>query len=120
MTARNPRILTNGGQVPNLVVSNTITTGTMMIPGPASGLNYLIKQIIISNMGSSANVVNFYLDTTTTVSTVERVIETSVAADSTTILYINLPMVDVNLDLYANATSANEVNVTVIGDIEAV
>ena len=120
MTARNPRILSNGGQVPNLVVGTLGSTATIMVSGPAAGLNYLIRQIILSNMGSSANVVHLYLDSTTTVSSVERVIETSVAADSTSILYINLPMVDVNLDLYANATSASEVNITVIGDIEAV
>ena len=120
MTARNPRILSNGGQVPDLVVATLGSSATIIVSGPVSGLNYLVKQIILSNNGGSANVVHLYLDSTTTVSSVERIIETSVAADSTTILYVNLPMVDATLDMYANATSASEVNITVIGDIEPV
>ena len=119
MAGRNPRILSDGGQVPVLVVGTLGSTATIMVTGPLANTNFLVKQIILSNMGSSANVVHLYLDSTTTVSSVERIIETSVAADSTSILYVNIPMVDSTLDIYANATSANEVNITVIGDIEA-
>ncbi len=119
MTARNPRILSDGGQVPNLVVQVLGVTATIIVTGPLANTNFLVRQIILMNSGTSANVVHLYLDSTTTVSLAERIIETSVAADSTTILYVTLPMVDSTLDIYANATSANEVNITVIGDVEA-
>ena len=120
MSARNPRILSAGGQIPTVVSEGLGVTGKLIVQGPLANVNLLVKQIILSNSGSSANVVHLYLDSTTTVSSVERIMETSVAADSTSILYLNLPMVDATLDIYANATSASEVNITVIGDIEAV
>jgi hypothetical protein len=50
---------------------------------------------------------------------VERIIETSVPADSTTILYVAIRISSAKI-LYGNATAANEVNVTIIGDVEAV
>ena len=120
MSARNPRILSAGGQIPTVVSEGLGVTGKLIVQGPLANVNLLVKQIILSNSGTSANVVHLYLDTTTTVSLVERIIETSVAADSTTILYVNIPMVDTTLDMYANCTTSGEVNITVIGDIEAV
>jgi len=94
-------------------------TATAIVAAPATGLETVIRQIVLSNMGAAANVVHLYLDTTTTVSSVERIIETSVPADSTTILYVAFRMTGTTVGLYGNATTANEVNVTVVADVEA-
>lgn len=120
MAAKNPRLLNDGGQVPNLVATALGATATIMVTAPGTTRDYVIKQIILSNMGASANVVHLYFDSSTTVSSVERFIETSVAADSTTILYMSVRMSGATLNMYANATVANEVNVLVVGDVEAV
>ena len=121
MAAKNPRLLQAGAPVPVLIVGTIAapTVGTALTADPGATVDYLVKQIILSNMGAAANVVWIFLDTTTTVSSVERIIETSVAADSTTILYVNLRISN-TYELYGIATATNEVNVTIVGDIEAV
>ena len=119
MAAKNPRLLNVGQPAPVLIAQALGTTGTAITADPGATVDYVIKQIILSNMGAAANVVHLYIDTTTTVSTVERIIETSVPADSTTILYVNIRVSNAKI-VYGNATAANEVNVTVVGDVEAV
>ena len=94
-------------------------TATALTADPGATVDYVIRQILLSNMGAAANVVHLYIDTTTTVATIERIIETSVPADSTTILYVALRISSTKI-LFGNATAANEVNVTVVGDVEAV
>lgn len=120
MAAKNPRLLNTGGQVPVLLAQALGTTATAIVAAPGATVDYVIRQIVLANMGAAANVVHLYMDTTTTVSTVERIIETSVAADSTTILYVNYRMSGATLNMYGNATVTSEVNVTIIGDVEAV
>ena len=119
MAAKNPRLLQVGQPSPVLLAQALGATATAVTPDPGATVDYVVKQIILSNMGAAANVVHLYIDTTTTVSSVERLIETSVAADSTTVLYVNLRVSSTKI-LYGNATAANEVNVTVVGDVEAV
>jgi hypothetical protein len=119
MAAKNPRVLNLLAPLPNLVVAALGTTGTAMTADPGALVDLVIKQIILSNMGAAANVVHLYIDTDVTVATTNRIVETSVAADSTTILYVNIRLSSTYM-LYANATAANEVNCTLIGDKEAV
>ena len=119
MAAKNPRLLNVGQPAPVLIAQALGVTATAITADPGAVVDYVVKQIILSNMGAAANVVHLYIDTTTTVSSVERIIETSVAADSTTILYVNIRISSTKI-LYGNATAANEVNVTIVGDVEAV
>jgi hypothetical protein len=119
MAAKNPRLLNVGQPAPVLLAQALGTTGTAITADPGATVDYVVRQIILSNMGAAANVVHIYIDTTTTVSSVERIIETSVPADSTTILYVTLRIANAKI-MYGNATVANEVNVTVVGDVEAV
>ena len=119
MPAQNPRLLNVGQPAPVLLAQVLGVTGTAITADPGAVVDYLIKQITLSNMGAATNVVHLFIDTTTTVSTVERIIETTVPADSTTILYVTLRLKSTKI-LYGNATVASEVNVTVLGDVEAV
>ena len=119
MAAKNPRLLNVGQPAPVLIAQALGVTATAITADPGAVVDYVVKQIILSNMGAAANVVHLYIDTTTTVSSVERIIETSVPADSTTILYVNIRISSTKI-LYGNATAANEVNVTIVGDVEAV
>ena len=119
MAAKNPSLLNVGQPAPVLIAQALGVTATAITADPGAVVDYVVKQIILSNMGAAANVVHLYIDTTTTVSSVERIIETSVAADSTTILYVNIRISSTKI-LYGNATAANEVNVTIVGDVEAV
>ena len=118
MAAKNPRLLNVGQPAPVLIAQALGVTATAITADPGATVDYLVRQIILSNMGAAANVVHLYIDTTTTVSTVERIIETSVPADSTVILYVMLRLANTKI-LYGNATVANEVNVSVVGDVEA-
>ena len=120
MAAKNPRLLNVGGQVPVLLATALGGTATLVVAAPGAVVDYVVRQIILSNMGAAANVVHLYFDSSTTVTSVERIVETSVLADSTTVLYVNLRMSGATLNMYGNATVANEVNVTVVGDVEAV
>ena len=120
MAAKNPRLLNAGGQVPVLIAQALGVTATAIVAAPGAVVDYVIKQIILMNENSTAEVVHLYMDSSTTVSLTERFIETSVAADSTTILYVNYRMSGATLGMYGNATTANKVNVTVVGDVEAV
>lgn len=120
MAAKNPRLLNAGGQVPVLVANTLGTTATLVVSAPGTAVDYVVKQIILANLGAATNVVHLYFDSTTTVSSVERIIETSVPADSTTVLYVSFRMSGATLNMYANATAANEVNISVVGDAEAV
>ena len=119
MAAKNPRLLNVGQPAPVLLAQVIGVTATAITADPGAVVDYVVKQIILSNMGTATNVVHLFIDTTTTVSTVERIIETSVAADSTTVLYVNIRISSTKI-LYGNATAANEVNVTIVGDVEAV
>lgn len=118
MAAKSPRLLNVSQPQPVLIAQALGTTGTAITADPGATVDYLIRQIILSNMGTATNIVHLYIDTTTTVSSVERIMEKSVAADSTEIIYVNLRLASTKI-LYGNATTANEVNVTVVGDIEA-
>jgi hypothetical protein len=118
MAAKNPRLLNVSQPQPVLIAQALGTTGTAITADPGATVDYLIRQIILSNMGAATNVVHLYIDTSITVSSVERIIEKSVASDSTEIIYVNLRLSSTKI-LYGNATTANEVNVTVVGDIEA-
>ena len=119
MSVKNPRLLNVGQPAPVLLAQALGVTATAITADPGATVDYVIKQIILSNMGAAANVVHLYIDTTTTVSTVERIIEKSVAADNAEILYVNIRLSSTKI-LYGNATVANEVNVTIVGDVEAV
>ena len=119
MAAKNPRLLQVGQPSPVLLAQALGVTGTAVTADPGATVDYVVKQVILANLGAAANVVHLYVDTTTTVSSAERIVETSVAADSTTVLYVNLRISSTKI-LYGNATAANEVNVTIVGDIEAV
>ena len=119
MPAKNPRLLNVGQPAPVLIVQALGTTATAITADPGATVDYVVKQIILSNMGAAANVVHLYIDTSATVSTAERIIETSVPADSTTILYVVIRISNAKI-LYGNATAANEVNVSIVGDVEAV
>ena len=119
MPGKNPRLLNVGQPAPVLLAQVLGVTATAITADPGATVDYVLKQIILSNMGAAANVVHLYIDTSTTVSTVERIIERSVPADSTDILYVNIRISTTKI-LYGNATVANEVNVTVVGDVEAV
>jgi hypothetical protein len=119
MPAKNPRLLNVGQPAPVLIAQVLGATATAITADPGATVDYVIKQVILSNMGTAANVVHLYIDTSTTVSSVERIMETSVPADSTIILYVNIRLSTTKI-LYGNATVASEVNVTIVGDIEAV
>lgn len=119
MPSKNPRLLNSGQPVPTLVVAALGGTGTVMSVDPGATTDQVIKQIILANLGAAANVVHIYISTSTTVTSAKRIIETSVPADSTIILYVNIRLVSTYM-LYANATVANEVNMTLVGDVEAV
>ena len=119
MAAKNPRLLQVGQPAPVLLAQVLGVTATAITADPGATVDYVVRQIILSNMGAAANVVHLFIDTSTAVSTVERIIETSVPADSTTILYVAIRISSTKI-LYGNATVANEVNVTVVGDVEAV
>jgi hypothetical protein len=119
MATKNPREIQVGAPSPCLIAQALGTTGTALTADPGATITYLVKQIILTNLGAAANVVHLYHDTTTTVSSAERFIEVSVPADSYVILYMNKRIANTE-ELYGNATNANEVNVVIIADAEAV
>src|SRR3990170_8053693 len=90
MAAKNPRLLNVGQPAPVLIAQALGVTATAITADPGAVVDYVVKQIILSNLGTATNVVHLFIDTSPTVSTVERIIETSVPADSTTILYVNI------------------------------
>jgi len=119
MAAKNPRLLQVGEPSPVAIAQVLGGTATALTADPGATVDLVIRQIILANTGVAANVVHLYIDTSTTVTVAERIVETSVAADSTTVLYVNLRLSSTYM-LYGNATAASEVYVSLVGDKEAV
>jgi len=118
MPAKNPRQLQTVATVPTLIVAVVDAgTATALSAAPGTGLEHVVKQLIIVNNATTTQVVQIYYCNSTTVTSVNKIIETSVAADSTTILYVNY-RVAATYYLLGESTTTNLVAVTIIGDLE--
>ena len=105
--------------VPTLIVAVVDAgTATALSAAPGTGLEHIVKQLIIVNNNTTSEVVQIYYGSSTTVTSVNKIIETTVAADSTTILYVSYRVAP-TFYLLGESTTTNKCAVTIIGDVEA-
>lgn len=120
MPAKNPRLFNTNQPLPMLIAAVLgAGTSTALMTAASATVDIVIKQIILTNLNTTAEVVHICSGTSTTVTSANRIIETSVPADSTTILYVNIRLSSTYL-LSGLATTTNMVNVVLVGDAEAV
>jgi len=118
MPAKNPRQLQTVATVPTLIAAVLdAATATALSAVPGTGLEHVVKQLIIVNNNTTAEVVQIYYCNSTTVAAANKVIEVTVPADSTTILYVNY-RIAATYYLLGEATTTNKCAVTIIGDVE--